>query len=78
MIFIAHVEVYDDFDNKNTVDRVIFPAANFPTAMEFLDSYYHDHIEKVLLLEPISDADIMIHLDEIAEAHIRQHEYNSF
>lgn len=78
MIFIAHIEVYDSSDNKSNVDRVIFPATNFPTAMEYLDDYYHDNLEKVLLLEPISDANIMIHIDEIAEDHIRKHEYNSF
>ena len=78
MIFIAHVQVYDSFENKEEVDRVIFPAANFPTAMEYLDAYFHDNIEKITLLEPISDTELMIHLDEIAEAHIRDHEYNSF
>lgn len=78
MIFIAHIEFYDDFDNENKTDRVIFPAANFPTAMEYLDAYYGENIEKITLLEPVSDSNTVIHIDEIAEAHIREHEHNSF
>lgn len=78
MIFIAHVQVYDGFENKEEVDRVVFPAANFPTAMEYLDTYYHNNIEKITLLEPISDSNTIIHINEIAEECIRDHEYNSF
>lgn len=77
MIFIAHVEIYDD-DNKFRTDRVIIPAVNFPTAMEYLDAYYGEDIEKITLFEPISDSNTIIHIDEIAEERIRDNEYNSF
>lgn len=79
MIFIAHVETYDEASKEFNINKVIFTAHNFPMAMEYLESYFGgSEIEKITLLEPIGDSNTIIHIDDIAETHIRNHEYNSF
>ena len=78
MIYIAHVEVYDDFDNKNVIHKVALDAENWSEAMDKLVNHFgEDEIEVIKLLEPITD-NCVIHIDDIAEAHIREQRLNGF
>ncbi len=78
MIYIAHVEVYDDFDNKNAIYKLVLDAENWSEAMDKLVNHFgEDEIEAIKLLEPITD-NCVVHIDEIAEAHIREQKFNGF
>lgn len=77
MIFIAYVETYNDetrFENHH----VAFAADDFSSAMTIIENCFKDEIEKITLLEPISDSSSVIFLDKEAEEHIRGHQFNAF
>ena len=76
MIFIAHVETYND-ETRFEKYKVAFAADDFSSAMTIIDSYFGDEIEKITLLEPISDNSV-IFLNDEAENFIREHPFNAF
>lgn len=77
MIFIAHVETYND-ENRFENHHVAFAADNFSSAMTIIENYFGNEIEKITLLEPISDNSSVIFLDKETEEHIREHPLNAF
>jgi len=77
MIFIAYVETYND-ETRFKNHHVAFAADDFASAMTIVENYFKDEIEKITLLEPISDSSSVIFLDKEAEDHIREHPFNAF
>lgn len=77
MWFIAHVESYNSTDNKIDEDKMLIKAKTYPEAMEYIDFEYGKILEKVTLIEAISDGDILFLTDE-GEAEIREHPFNDF
>lgn len=78
MIYIAHIEVYDEANNKDTTDRIIFTAESYEDAVSAIFCEYNESdVNRITLLEPIAYGNI-IFLDEETEAGIRHHAYNTF
>ena len=77
MVFIAHVNEYDDIENTPKTEKIILIADGFVDATEKLVSYYGSNLESISLLDPISDKEL-IHIDTIVEDRIRNNSLNDF
>lgn len=78
MIYIAHLDIYDEMNNEDVSDRIIFTAESYQDAINTIFSEYNDsNVNRITLLEPIGYGDI-IFMDEDTEDGIRSHAYNSF
>lgn len=77
MWFIAHVNSYNQYDNKDETDNILIYANNYTEAMERIEEAYGKSIEEITLLEAISDSTVL-YLSTEAEQEIRDNEYNCF
>ena len=77
MYFIAHVENWDENKNDFVEDRILFSAHNYPDAAQVIVNFFGNAIERITLLEAITDNSVII-LNDIAETHIRKEPMNGF
>ena len=78
MIYVAHLEVYDEISDRETTDRIIFSAENYKDAISAIFCEYNEsQVERITLLEPIGYGNI-IFMNEDIEDGIRSHAYNTF
>lgn len=77
MYFIAHVENWDENKNDFVEDRILFSAHNYPDATQTIVDFFGDTVERITLLEAITDNSVII-LNDIAETHIRKEPMNGF
>ena len=77
MWFIAHVNSYNQCDNKDETDNILIYANSYTEAMECIEEAYGKSIEEITLLEAISDSTVL-YLSTEAEQEIRGNEYNCF
>ena len=77
MWFIAHVNSYNQCENKDETDNILIYANNYTEAMERIEEAYGKSIEEITLLEAISDSTVL-YLSTEAEQEIRDNEYNCF
>lgn len=77
MWFIAHVNSYNQCDNKDETDNILIYANSYTEAMERIEKAYGKSIEEITLLEAISDSTVL-YLSTEAEQEIRDNEYNCF
>lgn len=78
MIFVAHIETYDEANNKDITDRIIFTAEDYKDAIDAIFCEYDESdVTRIQLLEPIGYGNI-IFMDEEAESRIRHNAYNTF
>lgn len=77
MYFIAHVENWDENKRDSVEDRILFFANNFPDATQTIVNFCGDTLERITLLEPITDNSVIV-LSDIAETYIRKEPANGF
>ena len=78
MIYIAHLDVYDEMNHEDISDRIIFTAESYQDAISAIFCEYDEsNVNRITLLEPIGYGNI-IFMDEDTEDGIRSHAYNSF
>lgn len=77
MYFIAHVENWDEDKHDFIEDRILFSAHNYPDATQTIVDFCGDTLERITLLEAITDNSVIV-LNDIAETHIRKEPTNGF
>lgn len=77
MYFIAHIEIWDENKNDFVEDKILFFANNYPDATQAIIDYFGNAIERITLLEAITDNSVIV-LNDIAETHIRKEPMNGF
>lgn len=77
MYFIAHVENWDEDKNDFVEDKILLSAHNYPDATQAIVNYFGDTIERITLLEAITDNSVIV-LNDIAETNIRKEPMNGF
>ena len=76
MIFIAHINYYDDDKCATVTDKTIIDATTFIEATSKIVAFFGNDLES-FFLEVITD-NPMVFIDDITEEHIRENEYNHF
>lgn len=76
MIFIARIDYYDDDKCTTITDKAVVDAPTFTEAASKIEAVFGNDLEN-FFLEAITDSTIVF-IDDIAEAHIRENEYNHF
>lgn len=77
MYFFAIVEYYN-LNNHLTTEKSLLYAMDYNDAMAMLTNTYGEKaIEKILLIEPFTDNNVVV-IDDVIEAHIREKEDNGF
>ena len=77
MYFVAHVENWDENKKDFVEDKILISAHNFPDATQTIVNYCGDTLERITLLEPLTDNSVVV-LDDIAETCIRKEPANGF
>lgn len=75
--FIAHVQWYNEIENKEEIEIIAFNAPGFVEATQIIVENYGNELMAILELEPISDLSI-IHIDNDIESKIRSNTNNSW
>lgn len=79
MFFIAHLEYCDTTDYKPQKYSVVTAAETFSEAMDNIVEHFGERwIQKITLLEPITDNPVLYLRDKTVENEIREHELNGF
>lgn len=58
-IFIAEVQWYDEFGEKDVTDTIIIYSLDFVTAMERIEEHYGDTLEAVINLVPVGESAVI-------------------
>ena len=58
-IFIAEVQWYDEFGEKDVTDTIVICSLDFVTAMERIEEHYGDTLEAVINLVPVGKSAII-------------------
>jgi len=58
-IFIAEVQWYDEFGEKDVTDTIVIYSLNFVTAMEHIEEYYGDTLEAVINLVSVGESAVI-------------------
>ena len=75
--FIAHIQYYNEADNKEEIEIIAFNAPGFVEATQIIAEHYGNSLMAILKLEPISDLPIM-YINSDIEHSIRSIEENSW
>lgn len=75
--FIAHIQYYNEADNKEEVEIIAFNAPGFIEATQIIVEHYGNSLMAILELEPISDLSIF-YIDSDIESKIRSNPNNSW
>ena len=79
MYFIAHVEVWDEDKHDFVEESILFSAHNYPDATQIIVDMFGKDIERITLLEAITDMSaISLDSEGIAEKLIRKQPANGF
>lgn len=77
MYFTYHLE-YINYDHKPVSEYGLLQAESYVEAIELIANHYgEEDIEEITYLAPFTDNSVIV-LDEVALAHIKSNEYNTF
>lgn len=76
-MFLASVRIYNSIEERTEEEQMALAAKNYAEAMEVIEEYYGDELEKVTGLEMISDSRILF-LTKEEMVNVRESGLNCF